>query len=234
MIEDGWQKRCTEMLRECLPEMSETPLYILDGRELPGGNRPGMLAITSQLLAVQMKSYIGDRWEGNGFCTVVRPDAHRSWHHIESTVVHELAHHYAPDELSSAMVGYFLNGRTLDDPDVVARVEIQSTVPKGDTNGLPPWIGHDGEYIRCLVHLIHRVNSRDWGIDCDDCYPCREYQLKSIRDYAEQMAGEPEALVSLPMDRVMAMGPTDRFREFCDVDVERAKASLQAPSGSVS
>jgi hypothetical protein len=89
-------------------------------------------------------------------------------------------------------------------------------------SGTVRWFGHDLRYIRALLHLHHRMESRGHRV----CLPlafCHEsYGLSSITEYADALGDEPQRTSWLTLTEAMA-GPMPKdFQKLWTADVLRS------------
>lgn len=86
-------------------------------------------------------------------------------------------------------------------------------------SGAVRWFGHDLRYIRTLLHLHHRMESRGHRV----CLPlafCHEsYGLSSITEYADALGDEPQRTSWLTLADAMAGPMPEEFTKLWGRDV---------------
>jgi len=208
-------------------DLGPLPLYIVPQSRLPPELGGGSVAngYTASRLDLHLRDFIPD-YRGRGPCMVVGDrnlwarDADDFLYSFQATSLHELAHlllrpWYFCEPVNASPEALHREARKV--ADMVA------TEPPED--GLPPFMGHESQFIRTALHLQHRAAKVGVWIAPNDLCAGRQYGLSHARRYQLALGDEPQRLADKPIMRIVA---TEAPIEFTELWVSDVRAHLQS------
>lgn len=199
------------------------PLYILLQSEVADvmGRENFSDGYTTPNLDLNLRSVIGEAWQGRGPCMVLNDVSIADEYFPEdveivaiSTVLHELAHildRPTPVDLQSLPSDDRIEFETL----VIANAARHEYRP------LPtPYFGHEDQFIRIALHLHFR--SALAGVTTVPNILCagRRYGLSHAHRYMEAIGDEPADLMQLPFAEISRLPPPEAFTALWRADVK--------------
>jgi hypothetical protein len=170
-------------------ELDGLPCYLVDASDLEGYERSlavgDFLGWTSRYADLILCDYLTkrDKWRGRGFACVMRCDQLPTLQDLAGCVLHELAHficHPAPKQIS-------VDASILSEPLIrLAKTDLK--LPAFPDN-LPPWDGHEADFVRVACHVAHRS-----GLACESIRP---RHLRFASAYYPRPFGEHEFMTAL-------------------------------------
>jgi hypothetical protein len=203
-------------------DLDGLPLYILLQSEVADVMGPENFSdgYTTPNLDLNLRSCIGDRWQGRGPCMVLNDVSIADEHFPEdvaivaiSTVLHELAHildRPTPVDLQSLPSDDRIEFETL----VIANAARHEYRP------LPvAYHGHEDAFIRIAIHLHYRAAAV--GVKTIPNLLCagRRYGLSHAHRYIEALGDEPGDLLHLSFAEISRSPPPEAFTELWISDV---------------
>ncbi len=205
-------------------DLTGLPLYILLQSEVTDVMGPENFSdgYTTPNLDLNLRSVIGEAWQGRGPCMVVNDVSITDEHFLEdvdvvamSTVLHELAH--ILDRPSP------VDPQSLPSED---RIEFETLVisnaARHEHRPLPtPYFGHEDQFIRIALHLHYRAALA--GVESIPNLLCagRRYGLSHAHRYIEAIGDEPADLLELPIAEISRSPPPEAFIALWQSDVRR-------------
>jgi hypothetical protein len=218
-------------------DLDGLPLYILLQSEVADvmGRENFSDGYTTPNLDLNLRSVIGDRWQGRGPCMVLNDVSIADEHFPEdvdvvafSTVLHELAHildRPTPVDLQSLPSDDRIEFETL----VIANAARHEYRP------LPtPYFGHEDQFIRIALHLHFRAALA--GVETIPNLLCagRRYGLSHAHRYIEALGDEPGDLLHLSFAEISRSPPPEAFTHLWLSDVRRNLESCPQTLNGVS
>ncbi len=170
-----------------IPKLIDRRVYVVLGSELgirASGDLAGFVSPSLHVLIREQlpDAYRGvlpgivfvDEWPGMDAATLAAG--------FDAIVAHELAH-VVESDLTSANCREDGGG------------ELRSLLGKPHTEwpahaGLIRWRGHDVKFIRCLCHVVHRLESRGLPVSHEAAFVHRAYGLSPLAKYRASLADE--------------------------------------------
>jgi hypothetical protein len=226
----SWQGQAETLIRSIAGADADGPLYFVDGDELPANMVfSDCLALTGATMATAMEPWLKarDRWQGDGFCTVVYPSRIAKRKRITlpdvlnaaciAACVHEFAH-CLPELALRRIVGAEFPEPAIEPSAALALMQSPLTTS-------PPWAGHEAPtFVRACLHLSSRAFAAGHWLPPRNLHCAGPaYGLSDICDYATALGDEVEQLATMPVSQILATPAPDAFQALWNSDTEAAK-----------
>lgn len=229
---DRLRDRTTRIIREIVPDLAGRNFYIILDSDLPSSapHSDNIGGCASAALATSYRDAIGPRWKGRGPAVVVAEAAwkwagahQRPRHRIEhirraflEIAIHEAAH--VVDR------GWYEDAAPTPETIRATREAVEETLadaPNHAPGNRPPFHGHEWQWLRIVLHLIHRANAFGYECFAAGAVDSDFYGLSYINDYARALGDEPDRFAYLPFATINHTLPPPAFCELWNADVER-------------
>lgn len=94
------------------------------------------------------------------------------------------------------------------------------------------WLGHDANFIRAMLHLVHRAASRGHSVSLPLAFCHKSYGLSSAQQYAIALGDECSAGSWLPLSEALARPMPDAFKSLWMADVLQSLGLFPVSKGS--
>ena len=194
--------------------------------------QPGCWGCTSPTCDLLLKPWLesADRWRGRqpavfmadrtiraAIATYCPADADQRFaEYLPALMIHELGH--------CAQQRIDLEPATETALKAAEGMALISTLIQ-ESRDVPPWFGHDAQWIRLTLHLHHRANAFGYRVPEDLLFSGADYSLPEPDQWSHALIGEPEAMASEPIRDVLTFRPPFLFRELWIANVERWRAN---------
>jgi hypothetical protein len=134
---------------------------------------------------------------------------------LAAILIHELAHvvHQGVDL-----------AEVTTDTDRRAMALAAFSISVQDSPSIPPWYGHNGEWVRLALHLAHRATARGQHVNVDDLFDGERYGIAEPSEWQYSLVGEEAALASASIFKVQHFRPPLGFIELWRRCVDRWRA----------
>ncbi|MGV2337786.1 MAG UNVERIFIED_CONTAM: hypothetical protein LVR18_28125 [Planctomycetaceae bacterium] len=200
------------------------PLYILLQSEVADVMGPENFSdgYTTPNLDLNLRSVIGDAWQGRGPCMVLNNVSIADEHFPEdvdvvamSTVMHELAHIFdrpSPVDLQSLPSEERIEFETM----------VISNAARHEHRPLPnPYFGHEDQFIRIALHLQFRAALIGVATIPNLLCAGRRYGLSHAHRYMEAIGDEPADMLQLAFTEITQTSPPESFTHLWLSDVSQ-------------
>jgi len=219
-------------------DLAGLPLYIMLQSEVADVMGPENFSdgYTTPNLDLNLRSVIGEAWQGRGPCMIVNDVSIADEHFPEdvdvaamSTVLHELAHildRPSPVDLQSLP----------SDDRIEFETMVIANAARHEHRPLPtPYFGHEEPFIRITLHLQFRAALV--GVVTIPNLLCagRRYGLSHAHRYMEAIGDEPADMLQLPFAEITRTSPPESFTHLWLRDVSQyAESCPQILNGALS
>ncbi|MBL8810820.1 MAG: hypothetical protein JNM43_11635 [Planctomycetaceae bacterium] len=219
-------------------DLAGLPLYVLLQSEVADvmGAENFSDGYTTPNLDLNLRSVIGEAWQGRGPCMVVNDVSITDEHFLEdvdvvamSTVLHELAHildRPTPVDLQSLPSQERIEFETM----------VISNASRHEHRPLPtPYFGHEEQFIRIAVHLQFRAALVGVATIPNLLCAGRRYGLSHAHRYMEAIGDEPADMLHLPLAEITRTSPPEPFTHLWLSDISKyAESCPQILNGVLS
>ncbi len=166
-----------------------------------------------------LRDDIGARWRGSGPAVLIDDRTLCPAHPQDSLVgvaLHEMAHALDWPTLFTADD---IGGQTVR--HVRTSLFTQMVSSPDEPYHPSPRAGHDWRWIRCLLHLIHRMDLLGWNASLPIAMDREFYGYSSLAEYRTALQGEPARLADLSFTAIRAIDPPQSFLDLYNDDLAR-------------
>ncbi len=201
-------------MRRMLSRIFAEPIEIAFASELGVEVDPAVSGLTSTTLSSLIREKTPDAWTEHRAAMLIA-DAHlRGLDPVEAgimfdaTVLHEAAHILTVNHVS------------VDVPAAPLAELIKTPhVAWPDYATGPRWITHDCRFIRALIHIADRLESRKCRVFISQAFQHERYGLSPIETYVAALNGEPQETDLMPLREVLARPMPNEFFKLWGRDV---------------
>ncbi len=232
--------------RACRAILPERPCYVLWNDELPQQYQAGgCFGLTGRGFDLLFREQIGRRWRGRR--RVIILDRRGTRRHIIWTLrtaspvrvwTRRTLWQAASHELSHVASLPLLESETTDDAPDLTRATSDAL---GAMAAAPPtyaedrpiqWQGHDGQFLRLLLHCAHRIKPLAGEFLPGDCWlDPHKYGLASREDqFRDALGAEPERLANVPLTELATVLPPESFIDLWNADVRAWWLAIDNPT----
>ena len=221
--------------RLAAPDLSGTPLYVVNKSALPAEFRDGCTTgMTGAFIDVIARPAV-EQWEGRGVAAVI--DDEWAWHYAATLIgvcgnaahaelarevyiaiaLHELAHLSVADFYRSVP-----NDPALAEAAVLnyRRSLAGETPPNAGPGAVIPFAFHGWDFIRVALHLCHRAaNQARVFVAWPDVIDHHAYRVSPPWKYRAALGREPQRMERVPISQVNRTRPPTAFARLWRSDV---------------
>lgn len=218
-------------LRNVLPELAETPVYIIGLDEAPELWRPigaGAHAHVTFDEDPMVRDHLQRHglWQGPGFVFMYhwRMPGGDSPVRLRNLAAHEYVHHVLQRALEREAPPAVTPGPVAEPEPEPETAEDLAAVWRayGTVLEWRPWYDHDAPFIRLMIHIWARSERAQRPLLGFDVLAAgAQYGLSPIREYRTVLGNEPAELAYLPLVDVARIPVSAGFRDFFDFDSAR-------------